>query len=122
MDINLITLIAYAILSLSAAVVLGQNLYRNGEPFLEQMLPQNWVQPVNSILLAGFYMVNIAFVLIYLSINNSIITNTTDAIGFILTKSGTVFFILGIWHYVNIAIVLIVSSKFKNKISWTLNS
>jgi hypothetical protein len=122
MDINLITLIAYAIISLSAAIVLGQNLYRNGEPFLKLMLPENWVQPVNNILLAGFYLVNIAFVLIYLSVNNSTISSIFDALAFVTFKVGSVFAILGIWHYCNIAIILFISSKLKNKISWTLNS
>ncbi|MGB0429536.1 MAG: hypothetical protein ACPGLV_03620 [Bacteroidia bacterium] len=122
MQLNLITLIAYTIISISAAIVLGQNLYKNGEPFLQLMLPKHWVQPVNNILLAGFYLVNIAFVLLYLSVNNSQINNPTDALGFIITKVGTVFTILGFWHYCNIAIILIISRKIKNKISWTLNS
>lgn len=122
MDINLITLIAYAVISLSAAIVLGKNLYRNGEPFLKLMLPENWVLPVNNILLAGFYLVNIAFVLIYLSVNNSTISTITDALAFVTFKVGSVFAILGIWHYCNIAIILFISSKLKNKISWTLNS
>ena len=122
MDINLITLMTYAFVSLSAAIVLGKNLYRNGEPFLKLMLPENWVLPVNNILLAGFYLVNIAFVLIYLSVNNSTISTITDALAFVTFKVGSVFAILGIWHYCNIAIILFISSKLKNKISWTLNS
>jgi uncharacterized membrane protein YraQ (UPF0718 family) len=112
----------YAFVSLSAAIVLGQSLHRNGEPFLKLMLPENWVQPVNNILLAGFYLVNIAFVLIYLSVNNSTISTIYDALAFVIFKVGSVFAILGFWHFCNIAIILIISSKFKNKISWTLNS
>ena len=119
MDIKLITLIIYSMVSISAAIVLGQNLYKNGEPFLKMFLPKHWVQPVNNILLAGFYLVNIAFVLIYLSINNQNIETAGQAISFITNKVGFVFVVLGIWHYCNIAAILLISRKLKNKISWT---
>ncbi|MBI1183432.1 hypothetical protein GC194_04135 [bacterium] len=122
MDTNVLTLILYTTISLTAAVVLGQNLYKNGEPFLKQMLPMHWVKPVNQILLVGFYLVNVAFVLLYLSMNNKAAENTAQAIAFIFHKTGVVFFTLGIWHFCNLLIINFIAQKLKKTIQWTTNS
>lgn len=123
MNIKLITLIIYAFLALAATVVLGRNLYRNGEVFIANLFPSHphMVSPVNNILLVGFYLVNAAFVLLYLAKDNSQIDYPHEALAFLTHKLGFVFCVLGIWHYVNIAILLSTKFILKKHTSWRNN-
>lgn len=123
MNIKLLTLIIYALLALTATVVLGRNLYRNGEIFIANLFPNHpqMVSPVNNILLVGFYLVNAAFVLLYLAKDNSQIDSYHEALAFLGHKLGFVFSVLGIWHYANIAILLSTKSILKKHISWKNN-
>lgn len=69
MGLDLITFILYLFIAGNTTVFVGRTLYSNGEVFLEIIfasLPK-LVKPLNNILLIGFYLINLGFVLAFFS-------------------------------------------------------
>ena len=121
-SMKLITLIVYVIVALITAYILGQTLYKNGEVFIKNSLgtETHLTKPINNILLVGFYLVNLAFVLWYVSKKNTLIVDWHDALSFLTTKLGRVYVILGVWHYFNVAIILSIQFILKKYKSWKI--
>lgn len=120
--LQLIALLSYAVLALCTTVVLGRSLYRNGEVFIATVLPTraHLVKPINKVLLVGFYLVNMAFVLLYLSRGNTEVQSLAQVLAFVASKWGFVCVVLGIWHYGNIAILLSIEFIIKLYTSWKI--
>jgi len=121
-NLQLISLVTYAVLATVTTVWLGQSLYRNGEVFIAMTLGSrtDLVKPINNILLIGFYLVNMAFVLLYMSQGNEHVQSLADALSFLSGKLGFVLGILGLWHYGNIAILLSIQHIIKFYKSWNI--
>lgn len=108
--------IIYLLLTTYITVFVGRHLYKNGRPFLQQMLiTDDLTDSVNRILLTGYYLVNLGYVSIMLTLQRpadtpiQIITSLSISVGRILLT-------LGVMHYFNIAVVILW-----NKINITKN-
>ncbi len=97
-----ISYILYIILSVSLTIWVGKVLFTNGRIFILDAFKGNteMTDAVNSLLLAGFYLINIGIVSLYLRYGTQPET-AVEAIEYISTKIGVVLLVLGGMHYFN---------------------
>jgi hypothetical protein len=81
----------------------GQTLYRNGAVFLRDVFEgEDRVNAVNRLLLVGFYLVNVGFVLLTSSIGTGA-TTVAEGAQNLTMKLGAVAMLLGVMHVVNLS-------------------
>lgn len=109
MNLDYLTFILYTVIAVSTTMLLGRILYRNGVFFLARIFrtQPNWVFPINTLLLIGFYLVNLGFVFVYFSQKQDI-TTSLQVIEFLSTRLGTVYLLLGSMHLFNILVLIII--------------
>ena len=102
MNTSLIIYTAYLIISLVMTVWVGRTLHKNGRLFLVEAFAGNkeMADSVNHLLLVGFYLVNIGFILLFLRVGVKP-TDTVEGIEYISTKLGIVILVLGAMHFFN---------------------
>ena len=99
------SLIIYLFLTTYITVFVGKVLHRNGRPFLLQMLlNEELTDSVNRILLTGYYLVNLGYVSIMLTLQRPAET-AVEIIPSLSISVGRILLTLGIMHYINIAAV-----------------
>jgi hypothetical protein len=93
-------------------VLLGQTLHRHGRYFLLRCLKGDTrsADAVNNLLLAGFYLVNIAFVAIMLKSELSVAT-IEECVQLLSTKLGIVLMTLGWMHFINLIVLGFIKSR-----------
>ena len=103
---NIISYIIYLTITFYITIRVGWICYSNGEIYIRQMLQerQDWVKPVNNLLLIGYYLVNLGFASITLSTWNPV-ENIGQMIAMIATKTGFIMLVLGMMHYSNLWII-----------------
>ncbi|MDA0283252.1 MAG: hypothetical protein O3B13_06710 [Planctomycetota bacterium] len=96
----------YLAASVLITVYVGHTLYRNGRCFLIDCLHGNErvADAVNHLLLAGYYLVNIAFVVLMLKTHTPVPT-VLDAVDVLSTKIGIVCVTLGVMHFFNLFVL-----------------
>jgi len=109
MNLDYLTFILYTVIAVSTTMLLGRILYRNGVFFLARIFrtQPNWVFPINTLLLIGFYLVNLGFVFVYFSQKQDI-TTSLQVIEFLSTRLGTGYLLLGSMHLFNILVLIII--------------
>jgi len=123
MSLNYLTFILYTVIAVSATILLGRILYRNGVFFLARIFrtQPNWVFPINTLLLIGFYLVNLGFVFVYFSQKQDI-TTFLQVFEFLSTRLGTVYFLLGGMHLFNILVLIIIERNLERSNTPMYNS
>lgn len=111
------TEIAYALyltITIAITIWVARTLSRNGEVFLIQCFGQNPVlaRSTNHLLVVGFYLVNIGFITLTLSLGAEPQT-WTEAIRFLSSKVGLAVLVLGGMHFFNMGAI----SHFGNKVN-----
>lgn len=101
--------LAYLALSLGVTVLVGRTLYRHGRPFLIDVFAGRiWLaDATNNVLLAGFYLTNSALVLMFLTVRQPPVQWHAALID-LTVKLGVVLLTLGVMHFANVAILLVV--------------
>jgi len=94
--------IIYLLLGVPLTVWVGQTLHRNGRVFLIEAFHGNddMADSVNHLLLVGFYLINVGYVLLGLPLGTKPETVQT-AFEFLATKLGLVLLVLGAMHFFN---------------------
>jgi hypothetical protein len=102
----------YLAVSVLITVYVGHTLHRNGRPFLIDCLQGNErvADAVNHLLLAGYYLMNIAFVVLMLR-TRSPVASGFDAINVLSTKVGIVCLTLGSMHFFNLFVLTSVKES-----------
>lgn len=115
MNLDIITFILYSTIAINTTVLLGRSLYTNGAVFLESIFKAKptIVEPLNKVLLAGFYLINMGFVMAYFSQKGEIKTGL-ECLEFLGTRLGTVYLLLGAMHVFNILVFMEMEKKFSN--------
>ncbi|MCB0737943.1 MAG: hypothetical protein KDC92_10550 [Bacteroidetes bacterium] len=118
--IKLIAIGSFALINGITAFYLGKTLHGNGLLFIKNALPNKleWAEAINNVLLVGFYLVNLAFILLYSTLGNKSIIDVATALAFFTQKTAIVYLVLGIWHHVNIVILLSIKFIHKKFLSW----
>jgi hypothetical protein len=93
---------AYFLVSLGMTIWVARTLHKNGRLFLVEAFSGN--QPiadsVNHLLLVGFYLFNLGFVLLFLRIGTKR-ADIVEGVEYISTKLGIVILVLGGMHFFN---------------------
>ncbi len=115
MNLSLISFVLYLIVAGNTTFFLGRSLYTNGEYFLVSIFVSKpeIVQPLNKVLLAGFYLINLGFVLLFFTQQRNI-SGFISCLEFLSEKLGMVYLILGSMHLFNILLFITIEKKYTN--------
>jgi len=104
--------VVYLVVSLLVTVLLGRTLHRHGRYFIIKCLNGDVqsADSVNNLLLAGFYLVNIAFVALVLK-SDIDINSLRQCVDLLSTKLGIVTMTLGVLHFVNLIVLEFIKSR-----------
>ena len=102
MNTSLNIYIAYFLISLAMTIWVARTLHKNGRMFLVDAFSgnQQMADSVNHLLVVGFYLVNIGFILLFLRVGEKP-TDLVQGIEYISTKLGIVMLVLGGMHFFN---------------------
>lgn len=97
------TYLAYLALSIGITIWVARTLHRNGRPFLIDAFhgQDALADSVNHLLVVGFYLVNLGWVVATLRTAQTIDTGRS-AIELLSDKIGTVLLVLGAMHFLNV--------------------
>ncbi len=97
-----LTYLLYIGISLTLTFWVGHTLNKNGHIFLMENYADNLAlaQAINSMLLVGFYMINIGFISYTLKITRGMPVNYAQVLEFLSVKVGFIAIILGVMHFV----------------------
>ena len=106
MDRTVIAYVIYLLVSIGLTIWVARTLSRNGRVFLSDVLRGNeqLADAVNHLLVVGFYLVNLGFVALYLSGDDSI-EDTRQIFEALSTKLGVVLLVLGAMHLANVFVL-----------------
>lgn len=101
-----IAYLLYLAISIGITVWVARTLSRNGEVFLIQCFGHNaeLAHSTNHLLVVGFYLVNIGFITLTLSIGSEP-TTLPEAIRFLSSKVGLAVIVLGGMHFFNMSAI-----------------
>ena len=104
----------YLAISIAITVWVARTLSKNGEVFLIQCFGHNaeLARSTNHLLVVGFYLVNIGFITLTLSIGSEP-TTVPEAIRFLSSKVGLAVVVLGGMHFFNMHAI----AKYGRKVS-----
>ncbi|MFE8942696.1 hypothetical protein ACWDZ8_19110 [Streptomyces sp. NPDC003233] len=106
MDRTVIAYVIYLVVSISLTIWVARTLSHNGRIFLADVLRGNekLADAVNHLLVVGFYLVNLGFVALYLS-GDETIDDTRGIFEALSTKLGVVLLVLGVMHLGNVYVL-----------------
>ncbi len=104
---------AYLVAAVGMTVWVARTLSTNGEIFLVDCFghDEKLARSTNHLLVTGFYLVNIGFILLALQLGTEPATGP-QAIRFVATKVGLAVMVLGLWHFFNMHLI----AKFGRKV------
>ncbi len=102
MNTSLTIYIAYFLVSLGMTIWVARTLHKNGRLFLIEAFSgnQELADSVNHLLLVGFYLVNLGFILLFLRVGAKP-ADVVEGVEYISTKLGIVILVLGGMHFFN---------------------
>lgn len=102
MNTTVLCYVIYLAISIALTVWVARTLHRNGRVFLVQAFRgrEDMADAVNHLLVVGFYLINIGFVVLALRFGQKPDT-AQEAFEFVSTKLGLVLLILGTMHFFN---------------------
>jgi hypothetical protein len=100
------TYFAYLLVAVPLTIWVGRTLYRNGRVFLFDVFDgdEDLASAVNHLLVVGFYLVNLGYVLLALRVGHSVVT-TQGAMEALSVKLGAVSLVLGGMHLANLYVL-----------------
>ena len=107
-EINMtaITYITYIIISICITIFISRTLSKNGQVYLDDGFNGNkaLAKSVNQMLVVGFYLLNIGFVLLRLQTNTEVM-DFESMIVYLSANIGLVLMVLGGCHFLNMALI-----------------
>ncbi|TYL55342.1 hypothetical protein FXB39_03045 [Nocardioides sp. BGMRC 2183] len=104
MSTTLIAHLAYLAVSLPIVIWVGQTLGRHGQAFLSDVFDRPEVAvATNRLLVVGYYLLNLGFVLLYLRAGGPV-ADATELVESLSVKVGVVLLVTGLIHVVNVKI------------------
>jgi hypothetical protein len=106
MNISLSIYIAYFLASLGMTIWVARTLRKNGRTFLVESFTgkPELADSVNHLLLVGFYLINLGFILLFLRVGLKP-AGLVQGVEYISTKLGIVILVLGAMHFFNMFIL-----------------
>lgn len=108
----------YLAITIALTIWVARTLSRNGIVFLMQCFGQNetLANSTNHLLVVGFYLINLGFITLTLSLGNEP-TTVPEAIRFLSSKVGLAVIVLGAMHFFNMGAI----AQFGRKVNSWLN-
>jgi len=111
---NLIINLIYLTISFAVTVKVGNMLHKHGTVFLIHHLQglESLAISINHLLLVGFYLVNIGYILVVMNINHFETTlgmdvlNSTSPLNFLSSHLGVILLSLGIIHFALLRVLI----------------
>jgi hypothetical protein len=112
-----ILIVLYLLTAGYITIYVGGVLFRNGRHFLLDMLrEEHTTDAINRILLAGYYVINLGYVCVMLTMHPPIET-VAGLIAALAFSIGRIMVILGVMHWINVtAVVLWNKFHFQHKL------
>jgi hypothetical protein len=105
LNMNIAASIIYILVTGYITVYVGQVLFKNGRHFILRMLmEEELTDSVNRILLTGYYLVNLGYVSIMLTMRAPV-ESLQDLVTSLSTSIGRIMLTLAVMHYFNIAVI-----------------
>lgn len=106
MDRTVVAYVIYLVVSVALTVWVARTLSHHGRVFLADVLRGNekLADAVNHLLVVGFYLVNLGFVALYLSDDDTVV-DTRGVFEALSAKVGVVLLVLGVMHLVNVYVL-----------------
>lgn len=97
------TYVVYLLVTVPLTVWVATTLSRNGKVFLEDVFAGNdrLAEAVNTLLVVGFYLLNLGFVSLYLR-TDSTVADVAGVFEQLSVKVGVVTLVLGVLHFFNV--------------------
>jgi hypothetical protein len=101
------TYVLFLLISAYVTIVVGHRLHTDGRPFLIQVFLGKTVlaDAVNHLLLVGYYLVNMAFLLQILTCHAEV-HGWADVVPVLSSKIGFALLVLGCMHFFNLAVLM----------------
>ena len=101
-----IAYLLYLLIAIGITIWVARTLSKNGEVFLVQCFGHNEIlaQSTNHLLVVGFYLVNIGFITLTLSIGAEP-TTLAEGMRFLSSKVGLAILVLGGMHFFNMSAI-----------------
>ncbi len=108
--------LSYGLASAAMTVWVAQTLHKNGRIFLEDAFNGNreLAESVNHLLVVGFYLVNLGFILLFLR-TQAEVGAAREAVELFSVKLGTVLLVLGFMHFFNMLVLAKVRRRNRNQ-------
>lgn len=112
MNLTILSYIIYLSISFFITIYVGLFFYRNGRIYLESIFQNETqlVDPINKMLLVGYYLVNLGFIALNILTWESI-NSLLKMINAISWNIGMICIILGILHFINMAVTALIAYK-----------
>lgn len=109
---NTIAYIIYLIITYLVTVHVGMIFYRNGRLYILNLFlgDEAITNSINKILLTGYYLLNLGYAAVMISFWDRVDTYT-EMLASIATMTGRILLTLGLIHFLNMAVILIISKK-----------
>jgi len=106
MDWTAATYLAYLLVTVPLTIWVAMTLSRNGQVFLEDVFEenQNLADAVNKLLVVGFYLLNLGFVLLYLRSDDAVV-GLSQVLESLSGRVGVVMLVLGLVHFLNMYVL-----------------
>jgi hypothetical protein len=103
MDLTVAAYVAYLLLSVPLTIWVARTLFRNGRLFLLDVFDgaAELADAVNRLLVVGFYLLNLGFVLLYLRMADAVVSGR-DLVETLSAKLGVVTLVIGGMHLLNV--------------------
>lgn len=98
-----LTHLSYLALTVPLTIWVASALSRDGQVFLADVFGQkaDLARAVNRLLVVGFYLLNLGFVMLFLRFGNDVV-DSTGALETLSLKVGIVMLVLGAVHFLNV--------------------
>ena len=95
--------LTYLAVTVPLTVWVARTLSTNGQVFLEDVFTDNatLAEAINKLLVVGFYLLNVGFVLLYLQTGDSA-SSLATLVEVVSVKIGVVMIVLGLIHFTNV--------------------
>jgi hypothetical protein len=97
------THVGYLVIAVPLTIWVARTLSRNGRVFLKDVFhdQEDLADAVNTLLVVGFYLLNVGFVLLYLRSGDAVLSST-QLLESLSRKTGVVMVMLGLVHFCNV--------------------
>ena len=112
MNFNIIAYCFYLPIMSYITIAVGGMFHKNGKHFIDALFPNDLeiAHRINNLLLVGYYMLNLGYVALVISLWNDV-ENWETVFSSVSQNSGTIILILAIMHYLNMFFIYLFASK-----------